>query len=285
MFKSSFSRLWVFILAAVMAVSTAACTSKAGSDKDAGQTASTGEKLSGTIQIAGSTSVQPLSEELAKAFMDRNSKVKINVAGGGSGAGIKAATEGTADIGASSRELKPEEKVVKEFVIAMDGIAVVVHKENKAADLKKDDIMNIFSGKVTDWSEVGGESGKIQVITREEGSGTRGAFEEIVMGKEKVLGTANVQNSTGAVRTAVAKDKNAIGYISLGSLNEDVKAVKVDGGEASEANVKSGSYKIARPFLYMTKEEPAGAVKAYLDFIMSAEGQQIVEESGFIIVK
>lgn len=242
------------------------------------------------IQIAGSTSVQPLSEELAKAFMAKKPNVRIDIAGGGSGAGIKAATDGTADIGASSRELKAEEKKVKEFVIALDGIAVVVHKDNKVDDLKKDDIKKIFLGEITDWSKVGGDNGPIHVITRESGSGTRGAFEEIVLGKDAagqqltVFDKANVQNSTGAIRTAVASDKNAIGFISLGSLDSSVKAVKFDGVEATIANVKANTYKLSRPFLYMTKQEPAGEVKAFIDWVLSTEGQEIVKED-FITVK
>ncbi|MDD4239182.1 MAG: phosphate ABC transporter substrate-binding protein [Desulfotomaculaceae bacterium] len=247
-------------------------------------------ELSGNIQIAGSTSVQPLSEELAKEFMAKNPGVRINVAGGGSGAGIKAAQDGTANIGASSRELKSEEKTVKEVVIALDGIAVIVHKDNKIADLKKDDIKKIFLGEITDWSKLGGDNGVIRVITREEGSGTRGAFEELVLGKDaagkelKIFDNANVQNSTGAVRTAVAADKNAIGYVSLGSLNADVKDVKVDGTQASVENIKNKTYKISRPFIYMTQKEPEGVTKAFIDWVQSDEGQTVVQK-GFISVK
>lgn len=243
------------------------------------------------IQIAGSTSVQPLSEELVKAYMAKNPNVRIDVAGGGSGAGIKAAQTGTADIGSSSRELTPEEKpTVKETVIAMDGIVVIVHKDNKVADLKKDDIKKIFLGQITDWSQVGGEKGPIRVVTRETGSGTRGAFEELVLGKDAsgtqllVMDKANVQNSTGAVRTAVAADKNAIGYISLGSMNADVKGVKVDGVEATVANIKANTYKISRPFLYMTQKEATGEVKKYIDWVLSSEGQEIVKKE-FITIK
>ncbi|MCR4440598.1 MAG: phosphate ABC transporter substrate-binding protein [Peptococcaceae bacterium] len=256
-----------------------------GSEKPPKDETAQPAELSGTIQIAGSTSVQPLSEELAKAFMAKNPRVRINVAGGGSGAGIKAAVEGTADIGASSRELKPEERTVKEFTIALDGVAVIVHKNNKISELKKDEIKKIFTGEVTDWSLLGGEKGPIHVISREEGSGTRGAFDELVLGKDaKVTDKAVIQNSTGAVRTAVAADKAAIGYISLGSLNNEVKALKVDGAEATPASVKNGVYKISRPFIYLTQKEPAGLVKAYLDFVLSPEGQDIVRKN-FIPVK
>jgi len=244
------------------------------------------EKLSGSIQIAGSTSVQPLSEELAKAFMAKHPDVKINVSGGGSGAGIKGVTEGTVDIGASSRELKPEEKgKVKEFVIAKDGIAVIVNPKNPVDNLTMDQIRDIYAGKITNWKEVGGKDAPITVVTREEGSGTRGAFTEIVMGKEKITDKAVVQNSTGAVRTAVASNENAIGYISLGALSPEVKALKVvDGVEATKDNVLKGTYKLSRPFLYLTKEEPKEVVKAYIDFVLSPEGQKIVEKE-YIPVK
>lgn len=284
MFNSRLTKTLALLLVLMLAVTVAACGKKE-EPQPAPAPAPAATELSGTVQIAGSTSVQPLSEELAKAFMAKNPKVKINVAGGGSGAGIKAAQEGTADIGASSRELKAEEKTVKEFVIALDGIAVVVHKENKVADLKLEQIQKIFAGEIADWSKVGGEKGAIHVYNREEGSGTRGAFEEIVMGKDKkITDKAGIQNSTGAVRTAVAGDKNGIGYISLGSLNADVNAVKVESVEASAANVKNNTYKISRPFVYMTQKDPEGVTKAYIDWVLSTEGQEIVKKE-FITVK
>jgi phosphate transport system substrate-binding protein len=243
-------------------------------------------ELAGTIQMAGSTSVQPLSEELAKAFMAKNTKVRINIAGGGSGAGIKAAQDGTAGIGASSRELKAEEaSTVKAEVIAWDGIAVVVHKDNAIADLTVENIKKIFAGEITDWKDLGGAAGTIHVFSREEGSGTRGAFEELVMGGTPVTDKAGVQTSTGAIRTAVAGDVNGIGYISLGGLNADVKAVKVEGVAATIDNVKSQTYKIYRPFLYLTKNGPEDLVKAYYDFVLGGEGQEIVASNGFITVK
>lgn len=245
------------------------------------------EKLSGSINIAGSTSVQPLSEELGQIFMEANPDVKINVAGGGSGAGIKAAQEGTADIGASSRELKDEEKdTVHEITIAKDGIAVIVNPANEITGLTMEDVKKIFLGEVKNWKEVGGKDAPITVITREDGSGTRGAFEEIVLGGEPTFAQAAVQNSTGAVKTAVAADPNAIGYASMGAVKDaqDVKAVNIEGVEATEENVKAGAYKISRPFLYLTKGEPQGVVKAFIDWVLSDEGQSIVAEE-YITVK
>lgn len=281
------SLLAISLLLVLAVIATGCGNSKPQQDNT--PSAATNE-LSGNIQIAGSTSVQPLSEELAKEFMIKNPKVRINVAGGGSGAGIKAAQDATAAIGASSRDLKAEEKTVKEVVIALDGIAVIIHKDNKIADMKKEEIKKIFLGEITDWSNVNGDKGVIRVITREEGSGTRGAFEELVLGKDasgkeqKIFDGANVQNSTGAVRTAVAADKNAIGYVSFGSLNAEVKAVKVDGVEASVENIKSKTYKISRPFIYMTQKDPEGVTKAYIDWVLSDEGQKVVKKS-FISVK
>jgi phosphate transport system substrate-binding protein len=233
--------------------------------------------VKGNITIAGSTSVQPLAEELAQAFMAKNKKVKIFVQGGGSGAGIKAAMSGTANIGTSSRELNPDEQGLRETIIAWDGIAIIVNKTNSVADLKLDQIQKIYSGEYTNWKEVGGPDQKIVVINREAGSGTRGAFEEIVLGKVKNTPNCLVQASTGAVQQSVAITKEAIGYISLGALDEKaVKAVKVNSVLCNEANIKNKSYRIQRPFLMLTKSAPTGVVKAFLDYILSPEGQKIV---------
>lgn len=250
------------------------------------ETGTENDELSGSIEIAGSTSVQPLSEELAQAFMEKYPEVRISVAGGGSGAGIKAAQNGTADIGACSRELKPEEKgTVKETLIAKDGIAVIVNSSNPISDISMDDVRKIFSGEITSWKDLGGEDAPITVIIREDGSGTRGAFQEIVLGKDgDFTDKAIIQNSTGALRTAVAKDPNAIGFISLGALNSDVKALKIDGVQISKENILNDSYKIARPFLYLTKDDPQGLVKSFIDFVLSPEGQEIVGKE-FIPVK
>lgn len=246
--------------------------------------------LSGSIQLVGSTSVQPLAEELAQAFMAKNPGIKIFVQGGGSGAGITAAINGATDIGNSSRELKPEELAagIHETVIAKDGIAIIVNRTNPVNNLTIEQIQKIYTGEYTNWKQVNGPDMEIAVVNREAGSGTRGAFEEIVLGKAltgKMTNKCLVQASTGAVQQTVAVTKEAIGYISLGSLDsKTVKAVSVDGIEATVKNINSKKYKVWRPFLMLTKTAPRGVTKAFLDWILSPEGQKIVAKE-FIAVK
>ena len=250
-------------------------------------------ELSGNVGIAGSTSVQPLSEVLAEAFMEANPNVRIDVQGGGSGQGIKSIEEKIADLGSLSREIKEEEKasVAQEFVIAKDGIAVVVSKDLAIDNLTMQQLQYIFTGKVKNWKEVGGPDGNIVVVAREEGSGTRGAFNELtgVLSKndageevDNTVKTAIVQPSTGAVAQAVSGAKNSIGYISMGSMSDTVKAVKVEGVDPSEAAVLDGSYKLSRPFLYVKGGDLSFQAQAYVDFVLSPDGQKIVTEEGFI---
>jgi phosphate transport system substrate-binding protein len=246
------------------------------------------------ISVNGSTSVQPLAEELAKAFNTKNSKVRIDIQGGGSGVGIKSANDAVVDIGMSSRDLKEEEKNLREFKIAIDGIAVIINPTNGITNLTMEQIQKIYIGEITDWSQIGGKSGKITIVTREEGSGTRGAFVELtgVEVKEnnkkvdKTVTSAITQASTGAVVTTVASDPNAIGYASYGIVKENaaIKLISVEGAETSAENIYAGSYKISRPYLMLTKEEPTGAVKEFIDFILSADGQAVVESHGYVKV-
>lgn len=268
MFKSRLTLLAVMIM--VFVVALAGC----GGKKEDG--AKGGGKT--TITIAGSTSVQPLSDELVKAYNQKNPNVTINVQGGGSSQGVKAAADGIAQIGASSRKLKDSEKAsVKEIQIAIDGIAIVANPKNeKVANLTMTQVKEIYGGKITNWKDVGGKDAPITVVTREAGSGTRGAFEEIVMHDAKITDKAITQASNGAVRSTVAGDENAIGYLSLGYLSKEVKSVKVENIEPTVENIKSGSYKVSRPFLYLTKGEPSGEVKAFIDFVLGPEGQEIV---------
>lgn len=252
------------------------------------------EVLSGSVVIAGSTSVQPLSEELAAVFMDQYPEVSVEVQGGGSSVGVKSADNGVADIGAASRELKSseEELGLTTYVIAKDGIAVVINPDCAVEDLTLEKVKKIFIGEITNWSEVGGADADIVVVSREEGSGTRGAFVEITKVEDKDASgnkvdqttvDALVQPSTGAVKQTVSNTPNAIGYISLGALDNTVKAVKIEGVDATDDNILSGTYKIARPFLYITKGEVSETAQTYIDFVLN-EGQEVVKEE-FIPVK
>ncbi len=235
-----------------------------------------------SITMAGSTSVQPLAEELAKAYMVKNPDVKIAVQGGGSGAGVKAAMDGTADIGMCSRELNADESSLTATEIALDGVAIIVNKANKINNVSLEQLQKIYTSSFTTWKQVSGPGAlntKIVVVNREAGSGTRGAFEELVLGKLKNTNNCIVQSSTGAVQQTVAVTKEAIGYISLGSLDpKAVKAITVNGVVCSEANILAKKYVIQRPFLLLTKTAPAGAVKDFMSWILSPEGQKIVSK-------
>jgi phosphate transport system substrate-binding protein len=244
----------------------------------------------GQISIAGSTTVQPVAEKLAEVYMEANPDVKIDVAGGGSSSGVKAAGDGTADIGNASREIKNSELEtypdLNIFTIARDGIAVVAHPEVTVDELTIEQVREIFAGNVTNWSEVGGEDQPITVISREEGSGTRGAFEDMVMGDDAVITDGAIfQDSNGKVRTAVSSTPNAIAYLSFGYLDNSVLSISVDGVEPTVENAVDGSYPVVRPLNMTTNGEPTGIVKAFLDWILGPEGQEIVEEQGYIAVQ
>jgi len=241
-----------------------------------------GGRAQAGIIVAGSTSVQPYAEVLAEEFMLEHPGERIDIQGGGSAAGITAAQTGTADIGMSSRELKGSEKELWYVEIAKDGLAVVVNPANPVDGLTLDQVRGIYSKEITDWSEVGGKKSPIHVITREEGSGTRGAFSDLVMQKTGITPKAIVQDSNGAVRQLVSDDPNAIGYISLGLVNEKVKALRLDGVAATRENVMNGCYNLSRPFLFVTQREPSGAAKRFIDFTLSAAGQKILSGEGLI---
>lgn len=240
------------------------------------------------LTIIGSTSVHPLMEELTAEFKKTN-PLKLELQGVGSSAGIKQAKDGTAEIGMSSRPLNTEEQTwgLEETVIALDGIAIVVHPHNPVSNLSKEQAAKIFKGEITNWREVGGPDKNIIVISRESGSGTRGALEEILGLSEKQNGKtfsltradALVNNSNGSVKAGVAGKDAAIGYLSLGSLDSSVKSLAIDQVPATEENVKNQTYSVSRPFLLLTKGAPAGEARALIDFILSEEGQKIVSET------
>ena len=230
------------------------------------------------IQIAGSTSVQPVAEKLVEKFEETHPNVRINVQGGGSSLGISSVSQGITQIGTSSIELTQKQKEgLNEYVIGKDGIVIAINNGNNITNLNNNQIKDIFSGKTKNWKEVGGPDLEIHVITRESGSGTRTAFEKLIMGNDTIMKDAIVQSSTGAVKQAVRQDPGAIGFISLSNLDNDVKALKVNGVSPSEETVSNGSYLLQSPFIFLVKGEPKGVVKEFIDFTLSPEGQAIVK--------
>ena len=242
--------------------------------------------LSGSISMVGSTSMEKFANALSEAFMEKYPKVTVTAEFVGSGAGIEAVSNGTADIGNSSRNLKDEEKAkgVAENIVAIDGIAVVVDPANTVEDLTKDQLTSIYDGTVTNWKDVGGNDAPIVVVGREAGSGTREAFEELLK-LEDACKYSNELDSTGAVMAKVASTPGSIGYVSLDVLDDTVKALKLDGAEPTEENIKAGKYFLSRPFVMATKgeiSEQSDLVKALFDFIYSDEGSELVKSVGLI---
>ena len=236
------------------------------------------------ITVAGSTSVEPFAELLAEEYMRLHPESHIYVQGGGSSSGIVAARSGAAAIGMASRLLLPNEQDLRPVEIARDAIAIIVHPSNPVGTLSLVQARDIFSGKITDWKEVGGRSHPIVLVTREEGSGTREAFQKFVMEKEEVSFDALVQDSNGAIRQVVSSDPNAIGYISLGLVNDKVRALKASGVEPDHANIENGKYTLIRPFLFVFNGEPRGEAKAFLEFVLSREAQELLRKEGLVPV-
>ena len=262
-------------------------------------TSSCGIKSEEMIIAAGSTSVQPYAEMLAESYAHLNPESEIDIQGGGSSAGIEAALSKTAEIGMSSRSLKDSELESFKDIgqecyvveIAKDGLAIIIHPDNPIQNLTAEQIRAIYTQETVNWKNLGGKDADIHVITREEGSGTRSAFEELVMDKNYITPKAIVQDSNGSVRLLVSDDVNSIGFISLGLVDpkkgqKPVKALYLDGVEATVENVRNGSYKLFRPFLFITVVdeggEPEGLTKKFIDFTLSSEGQQILINEGLI---
>lgn len=236
------------------------------------------------ITISGSTSVGPTMEVLAEAYQ-KNNDIKIEVQQPGSSAGIKNTIDGTSDLGMSSRDLKDEETTdIEGTQIAIDGIAVVTNTANKVENLTVNQVKDIFTGKITNWKEVGGQDAPIVVISREEGSGTRDGFQDILgFESEELTKDATINDGSGNVKSTVEGNENAIAYISFGYLDDTLNDLKIDGVEANDENVVAGKYPISRPFLVINKKDAmTDNAKAFVDFIMSEEGQNIISEEGFI---
>ncbi|MCC7554382.1 MAG: phosphate ABC transporter substrate-binding protein [Methanobacteriaceae archaeon] len=238
---------------------------------------------SSTINIVGSTSVQPTAEKLVEVYSESHKDSKINVQGGGSSVGIKSAKDGSAQIGTSSKELDDGEKEgLKTYELGKDGIVIGVNNENEVSDLSKDQLKGIFSGEIKNWNEIGGNDAEIHVVTREDGSGTLDAFESIIMGDSKIKDDAIVQSSTEAVKQSVSQDPNAIGFVSFAHMSDDVKTVSVNNVAPSEETIADNSYELQRPFLFITKGEPTDEVKKFIDWVMSDEGSKVLQEEKII---
>ena len=258
------------MLVCVMALSLVAC----------------GGKETASVSTDGSTSMQKVINALGEAFMEE-SGANFTYNATGSGTGIKAVKDGTCDIGLSSRYLKDSEKAegLEETILAIDGIAIILHTDNTVADLTLQQIAAIFKGEITNWSEVGGKDGEIVCIGREESSGTRDGFESIT-GTEDTCVYRQELTSNGAVLTAVAENPNAIGYVSLSSVKDTVKAISVSGVTPSEATIKDGSYAVQRPFVLVTREGVAlsETAQAFFDFATSSTANEIISAAGVVPV-
>ncbi|MCX5817063.1 MAG: phosphate ABC transporter substrate-binding protein [Proteobacteria bacterium] len=237
-----------------------------------------------TVTIAGSTSVMPFTEKLAEHFMVDHPDHVIDIQGGGSTAGIQACMNNTVGIGMSSRQLKEQEMALKEIIICYDGISIVVHPKNPIRELTLKQVRDIFNGRTKNWKELGWVDRRIDAVSREEGSGTRGSFEELVMGSEEIDDSIMVQDSNGSIREVVATDPYAIGYISLGLVDSRVKGLSIGGVAPNLENIKNKKYKIIRPFIYVINGEPKGTAKTFIDFVLSGDGQKILIKEGLISI-
>lgn len=260
------------------------------SSQGEGATASAdSSNITGTVTMNGSTSMEKFANALDEAFMAKYPGIQATVQFTGSGAGIEAVANGTVDIGNSSRALKDEEKAkgLVENVVAIDGIAVVVDTANPVEDITKEQLAQVYSGQITNWKDLGGSDQQIVVIGREASSGTRGAFEELLKLEDKCKYAQEI-DSTGAVMAKVAATPGAIGYVSLDVIDDTVHTLKIDGAEATEENIKAGTYALQRPFVMATKgeiSEQSEAVQELFNYINSDEGQQIISKVGLISAK
>ena len=284
-------KLLTVLLTVLMVLGLSACSNSTANEEntnDANNEAETpAETLSGKLSLSGSTSMEKVCEALAETFMEKYPDVTVTVEYTGSGAGIESVINKMVDIGNSSRALKDteKEKGVVENVIAIDGIAVITNNSNEVENLTKEDLIKIYTGEIKNWKELGGKDENIVVLGREAGSGTRGAFEEL-LGIVDSCVYAGELDSTGGVKAKVASTEGTIGYVSLDVVDDTVKALKLDGVEATEANIKAGSYLLSRPFVMATNGEISAQneiVQTWFDYIKSAKGQEVIKSVGLIL--
>ena len=283
-------KIMAFALTAVMALALlAGCGNQTNNDNanNGGDSADNGgaAAVSGTVSTDGSTSMEKVIGALSESYIAANKDVTVNYNPTGSGAGITAVQEGTCDIGLSSRALKDEEKAagLQETVLAYDGIAIIVHPDNLVSYLTLEQIAQLYTGEITNWKDVGGNDAQVVLIGREAASGTRDGFESITGTKDKCQYRQEL-TSTGDVITTVSQNPDAIGYASLASIKDSVKALNVDGVTPSEASVKDGSYKVQRPFVLVTVEGKAlsSAAQSFFDYATSADAADIIAKAGAV---
>lgn len=240
----------------------------------------------GNISIAGGTAHIPVMKEAAKNIMTANPKITITVAGGGSGVGVKQVGEGLVDIGNTGRPLTEKEVAqykLTSYPFAIDGVAVAVNAENPVSGLTTEQIKEIYAGKITNWKAVGGHDAPISIYTREDGSGTREVFVEKAIAKGEILQTAAIVNSNGAMKTAVGKDKNAIGYIGIGHVDQSVKALQINGIAATQENAASGIYPVTRKLYMNTTDKASALATTFIQYVLnSADGKTAIISAGYI---
>ena len=296
--KNKMRKMMAMLSAAVVAVGVMGCGGNAATDSnaDANTTSQAADAttdttasadLSGKITLAGSTSMEKLANAMAEAFMEKYPNVTVAPEFTGSGAGLESLAKGTVDIGDASRALSDDEKAdgAVENIVAIDGIAVITDSENTVSDITSEQLAQIYTGEITNWSDLGGADEQIVVIGREAGSGTRDAFEELSDVKDACK-YAQELDSTGAVLAKVAATPGAIGYVSLDVVDDTVKALQLNSVDATEDNILAGTYVLQRPFVMATMgeiSEQNDLVKAFFDFIHSEEGQQVITSVGLII--
>ena len=280
-------KIIALLLAAVLTLALAACGSKNNANNDTNDTNNDNDStaITGTVATDGSTSMEKVIGALSEAFMANNADTTVTYNPTGSGSGITAVQEGTCDIGLSSRALKDEEKAagLKETVLAYDGIAIIVHPDNPVSDLSIEQIAQLYTGEITNWKDVGGNDAEVVLIGREAASGTRDGFESITGTKDKCQYRQEL-TSTGDVITAVSQNPDAIGYASLASIKDSVKALNVDGVTPSEDTVKDGSYKVQRPFVLVTVEGKAlsPVAQAFFNYATSSDAAAIIAKAGAV---
>ena len=266
---------------------TAATTAAATAATETTAETTEAAKLSGTVTLAGSTSMQKLCEAMIESFEEAYPDITVTAEYTGSGAGLEALAGGKTDIGNASRSLKDGEKQsgAVENIVAIDGIAVITHKDNTVSDLTAQQLTDIYTGKITNWKDLGGADEAIVVLGREAGSGTRGAFEELLKIEDQCA-YAQELDSTGGVLAKVAATPGSIGYVSLDVVDDTVKALSLDGVAPTEENIVAGSYKLSRPFVMATLgtiEEQNDLVKTWFNYVQSDEGQTVIKAMGLIL--